>query len=529
MAKEDFEEDNDEMDEENSLGKTSKKDEEEEDLEMAVEDNGNGEVELLEKFNLNLKDLDENRVIPSEISTEMKRAYIDYAMSVIVARALPSVEDGLKPVHRRILWAMKLMGLEKGMTKKSARIVGDTMGKFHPHGDMSIYDSMVRMAQDFSLRYPLVHGQGNFGCFTADTKVKLADGRNLSFFELIEEHKQGKRNFTFTFDGEKIKIAEIKNPRMTNLNAEIMKVILDNGEEIKCTLNHKFMLKNGNYKEAQYLDSGESLMPCYLKYFEDRNKLIIINENNLNSNQIICKIQNNHKVVGVEFLKEFVDVYDLEIKGTHNFALASGVFVHNSSKMARDKEFQAILPLKGKILNVEKSNPTKTLSSEEIINLITAIGTGVKENFDVLKLRYNKVIIMTDADVDGSHIRTLLLTFFYRYVPELIENGNIYVAVSPLFRIRKGKDHYVYSEDELKKALDKLGGKADVQRFKGLGEMNPDQLWDTTMDPKKRILKKVTIDDAVIADSTFSMLMGDVVGPRRKFIEANANIAEVDI
>jgi len=209
--------------------------------------------------------------------------------------------------------------------------------------------------------------------------------------------------------------------------------------------------------------------------------------------------------------------------------IVEGDSAAGSSKMARDKEFQAILPLKGKILNVEKSNPTKALSSEEIINLITAIGTGVKENFDISKLRYNKVIIMTDADVDGSHIRILLLIFFYRYVPELIENGNIYVAVSPLFRIRKGKDHYVYSEDELKKALDKLGGKADVQRFKGLGEMNPTQLWDTTMDPERRILKQVSIEDAVLADATFSMLMGDVVGPRRKFIETNANIAEVDI
>ena len=136
---------------------------------------------------------------------------------------------------------------------------------------------------------------------------------------------------------------------------------------------------------------------------------------------------------------------------------------------------------------------------------------------------------MTDADVDGQHIRTLLLTFFFRYTPELIENGNIYVAVSPLYRVRKAKDHYVYSEDQLKKVLDKLGGKADVQRFKGLGEMNPQQLWETTMDPKTRILKKVTIEDAVLADETFSMLMGDVVGPRRRFIEKNAKIAELDI
>ena len=208
--------------------------------------------------------------------------------------------------------------------------------------------------------------------------------------------------------------------------------------------------------------------------------------------------------------------------------IVEGDSAAGSSKMARDKEFQAILPLKGKILNVEKSNPIKVLSSEEILNLITAIGTGVKENFDISKLRYNKIIIMTDADVDGQHIMTLLLTFFFRYMPELIENGNVYVALSPLYRIRKGKDHYVYSDEELKKLILKLG-KADVQRFKGLGEMNPEQLWETTMDPKKRILKKVAIDDAVLADETFSMLMGDDVGPRKKFIEVNANIAEVDV
>jgi DNA gyrase subunit B len=208
--------------------------------------------------------------------------------------------------------------------------------------------------------------------------------------------------------------------------------------------------------------------------------------------------------------------------------IVEGDSAGGSAKMARDKEFQAILPLKGKILNVEKSNPTKVLSSEEIINLITAIGTGVKENFDLSKLRYNKVIIMTDADVDGQHIMTLLLTFFYRYMPELIENGNIYVAVSPLYRIRKKKAYYVYSDSELERILKQVG-KADVQRFKGLGEMNPNQLWETTMNPKTRILKKVTIEDAVLADETFSMLMGDVVGPRRKFIEANAKIAEVDI
>src|SRR4030043_1774419 len=140
-------------------------------------------------------------VINVEVSEEMKKSYLDYAMSVIVSRAIPAIEDGVKPVQRRILYSMEAMGLKPGtQTKKSARIVGDVIGKFHPHGDTAVYEAMVRMAQDFSLRYPLVYGQGNFGCFTADTKVKLTDGRNLSFLELIEENKLGKRNFTFTAD-----------------------------------------------------------------------------------------------------------------------------------------------------------------------------------------------------------------------------------------------------------------------------------------------------------------------------------------
>jgi len=209
--------------------------------------------------------------------------------------------------------------------------------------------------------------------------------------------------------------------------------------------------------------------------------------------------------------------------------IVEGDSAAGSSKMARDKEFQAVLPIKGKILNVEKANPIKVLSNEEIVSLITAIGTGVKENFQIDKLRYNKIIIMCDADVDGQHITTLLLTFFFRYMPPLIENGNVYIAVAPLFRVRKNKDYYVYSEEEKEKLVKELGGKVDVQRFKGLGEMNPQQLWETTMSPKSRILKRVTIEDAVEADKTFSMLMGDEVGPRREFIQKNAHIAEIDI
>jgi DNA gyrase subunit B len=209
--------------------------------------------------------------------------------------------------------------------------------------------------------------------------------------------------------------------------------------------------------------------------------------------------------------------------------IVEGESAGGSSKMARNKEFQAVLPIKGKILNVEKAAPTKVFSSEEISNLVTAIGTGVGEQFNLERLRYGKIIIMTDADVDGQHIKTLLLTFFYRFMPQLIENGNIYVAVPPLYKIRKNRDHYVYSEGALKRVLDKIGGTSNVTRFKGLGEMNPQQLWETTMNPSTRTMKKVNVEDAVEADETFSTLMGDEVGPRRAFIEEHAKEAMLDI
>jgi len=209
--------------------------------------------------------------------------------------------------------------------------------------------------------------------------------------------------------------------------------------------------------------------------------------------------------------------------------LVEGESAGGSAKQARNKEYQAILPLRGKILNIEKSSPSRALASEQITNLITAIGTGVGEQFNIKSLRYGKVIIMTDADVDGEHIKTLLLTFFFRFMPQLIENGNIYVALPPLFKIRKGKDHYVYSDDELKKELSKISGTPIVTRFKGLGEMSSEQLWSTTMNPKTRKLKKVYIEDAVEADQVFTMLMGDDVSGRRNFISENAKEANLDI
>lgn len=219
------------------------------------------------------------------------------------------------------------------------------------------------------------------------------------------------------------------------------------------------------------------------------------------------------------------DPYECEIY------IVEGNSAGGSAIKARDPRTQAVLPLRGKILNVEKARLDRILNSEEIRNMITAFGTGISDDFDMSKLRYHKIVIMTDADVDGAHIRTLLLTFFYRYMPQLIEGGKVYVAQPPLYRVEKNKQHYyVYDYMQLEALYQEIGrtGIKDVQRYKGLGEMDFDQLRDTTMAVEHRILKLVTIDDAVLADQVFSMLMGDEVEPRKIFIEENAQYAEMD-
>ncbi len=213
--------------------------------------------------------------------------------------------------------------------------------------------------------------------------------------------------------------------------------------------------------------------------------------------------------------------------------LVEGDSAGGSAKDGRDRKRQAILPLRGKILNVEKARLDKILNSDEIKNMITAFGCGIGDDFNIEKLRYHKIIIMTDADVDGAHIRTLLLTFLYRYMRPLIEGGYVYAAQPPLYQVKKCKDvYYTYSEEEqgrLMKSLEDKSGKADIQRYKGLGEMDAEQLWETTMDYEHRTLIQITIEDSAEADQTFSTLMGDKVPPRKKFIEENAHYATLDI
>ncbi len=476
----------------------------------------------------------------------------------------------------------------------------------------------------------LVEGDSAGGCFVGTTKVALTDGRSLSFEELVVEQEQGKQNFCYTIrqDGQ-IGVEKIVNARITKNSTEVIKVTLDNGEEILCTPDHRFMLRDGSYKAAVSITPNDSLMPLYRKLSdmndsgitidgyemvwdvrsdswlfthtvadwynrwqgvykkEDGEHCHHIDFNKLNNNptnlqrlsaeehlalhrnidsyrqyrlqtkdKSLLKFDTfvtryfegdtnkayeaianyNHRIVKVESVKQKYDVYDIEVPHSHNFALASGVFVHNSAKQGRDRQFQAILPLRGKILNIEKTDDAKIYKNNEIQSMITALGLGIKgEEFDPSQLRYHRIVIMTDADVDGAHIRTLLLTFFYRYQRDIVDQGYVYIACPPLYKLERGRNHYYcYSDRDLQQKIAEFPANANytIQRFKGLGEMMPQQLWDTTMNPETRMMKRVEIEDAAEADRIFTVLMGDRVAPRREFIETNApklNLMDLDI
>ena len=243
----------------------------------------------------------------------------------------------------------------------------------------------------------------------------------------------------------------------------------------------------------------------------------------------------HHKVIKVIKYSEKISVYDIEVPQTHNFALASGVFVHNSAKGGRNRKYQAIFPLRGKILNTERARLDKIIDFEELKNLVIALGTGIGDSYDAKRVRYHRIVLMNDADVDGEHITTLALTFFFRHMPNIIENGYLYIAMPPLFKVwTKKTAYYVFSEQERDARIAELkksepSAVVNVQRYKGLGEMNPEQLWETTMNPETRMLKQVIIEDVEKADVVFTTLMGDDVPPRKRFIQSRAKMANLDI
>ena len=520
-------------------------------------------------------------------------AFIEGAVNSLVGEGMTEYLEenpqvGIKIVQKAVLAAQAREAAKKAkelVQRKNALESDSLPGKL---ADCSEKDP--RQCEIF-----LVEGDSAGGCFSGDTQVALADGREISFEQLVAEQNAGKEHFVYTIrrDGQ-IGIERAIHARITKKNAAVVRVSLDNGEQIVCTPDHRFMLRDGSYLPAEQLQNGASLMPLYRKHHEGSELFLSpttgfweILETRARREKEFALY--NHRVVSVERLEQTLDVYDIEVPHTHNFALASGVFVHNSAKQGRDRRFQAILPLRGKIINVEKNRLDKILGNEEIRAMITAFGTGIAERvdyddiaqeieemeaqpalelgdeaesgeangaeangaetsadegrrkrtarggkvdsaFDIKRLRYDRIIIMCDADVDGSHIRTLLLTFFFRYMKPLVESGHIYIARPPLYSIRRGKKlEYAYTDQERDKAI-RTGGRAEIGRYKGLGEMNPEELWETTMLPENRLLMQVTMEDAAAADQIFSILMGDAVEPRREFIEQNAKlVADLDV
>src|SRR5258705_5871013 len=264
----------------------------------------------------------DDRVINAELEDEMRKAYLDYSMSVIVARALPDVRDGLKPVQRRILYAMHEMGLRNDRPfRKSAAIVGEVMGKYHPHGDAPIYDALVRLAQDFARRYPKVQGQGNFGCFSGDTKVEMYQGEPKTLAELVDMAHRGMRAEVFTVDGHRnVRIKPMRAPRLVRRNDTVVKITLESGAEIVCTPDHRFMLRDGTYREAEKLKAKDQLMPFARSSIPERLHRTGAFPIPASLAQKVAKVEPAGRA----------DVYDLTVDITQNFALAAGIFVHNS-------------------------------------------------------------------------------------------------------------------------------------------------------------------------------------------------------
>ncbi|WFE60962.1 ATP-binding protein [Micromonospora sp. WMMD712] len=422
----------------------------------------------------------------------------------------------------------------------------------------------------------IVEGDSALGCFTGDTMVALASGRSRSFADLAADWAQGINHFGYTTNrAGRVVVAPLVEPRLTQRDAPLVRVTIDNGETVRCTPDHLFRLRDGSYRRADALAPGDSLMPLYRSlsskaegqklqgyervWMNDKEEWVYTHyladawnlrhgrdsatngnvrhhiDIDKRNNEAACLV--NHRVVSVEPLDETADVYDLTVDGYHNFALEAGVFVHNSARVARTAEYQALLPIRGKILNVQKANLQQVLDNAECAAIVQVLGAGSGRTFDLSSMRYGRVLIMADADVDGAHIRTLLITLFARYMRPLIEAGRLYAAMPPLHKIttkgRNPQTTYTYTQAEMEatvRKLEKAGRQivTPIPRFKGLGEMDADELWETTMNPATRAVRRITLDDVDAAERILELLMGEKVEPRRNWLIESADRVDRD-
>lgn len=417
----------------------------------------------------------------------------------------------------------------------------------------------------------IVEGDSALGCFTGDTRVAVV-GRpaGLSFVELVTDWGRGIVHHGYATDevGDVHEVV-LQEPRYTKTVTKVVDVSLDNGVTVTCTPDHLFRLRDRHYVRADTLTVGVSLMPLYRKTVPSLSagfvEQVVHNREPHRwgpvvpiSSQAVEQVAGcddhcvcpdvvygysdyvprcvfNHQVVAVVARQETVDVYDVTVDGFHNFALEAGVFVHNSARKARSGEYQALLPIRGKILNVQKATLKQMLDNAECSAIIQVLGAGSGRSFDGDALRYGRIILMADADVDGSHIRCLLITLFAKYMRPVIEQGRLYSAVPPLHKVTtKGRNPetvYTFTQQEMEMTVARFADQGKqvvtpVPRYKGLGEMDAEELWETTMDPQVRTVRRITVDDVAAAETTLELLMGNEVEARRQFIVENA--ARVD-
>ncbi|MEV0677454.1 ATP-binding protein [Actinosynnema sp. NPDC050436] len=395
----------------------------------------------------------------------------------------------------------------------------------------------------------LVEGDSALGCFTGDTRVALASGGSLPFAELAADWRRGVRHLGYATDraGHAV-VVPLVEPRLTRRAAPLVRVALDDGRSVRCTPDHLFRLGDGSYRRADLLQPGDALMslhhPPVAGAADDHaasagrwpaSHRAAGRVRVAGSVALADRPDGDRTVASVQPLPGTADVYDLTVDGHHNFALAAGVFVHNSARMARVSEYQALLPLRGKILNVQKASLADTLRNAEIASIVQVLGAGTGRTFDLATMRYGRVILMADADVDGSHIRTLLITLFAKYMRPVIEDGRLYAAMPPLHKVvtrgRNPETRFTFTQREMEQTVARLekAGKTVVKpvpRFKGLGEMDAEELWETTMNPATRSVRRITMHDAEAAEAALELLMGEKVEPRRAWLVESA--ARVD-